>query len=299
MLHERTFVSLGRTRIQAVSKSRNPNPPNRGVNTNRDAVEVAPLLQAGIFFLIAYAISWTAWIILFAQHFSPFGGAGRKLYVIAVLAPHAAALVTTALGGGSAAIRGFYCRVRRRIPLRWAIAAICVPPFIYLIRDAIAVGFGLSHGAFFHSPPRSVTALIIGQLIVVVGEEPGWRGFALPRLIARFGAIVGTLTIGLAWTFWHLPLFIIPGTPQHETNLLAFALELIAWSMVITLIMMHVRGSVVPAMLFHASANVCAFTMWEPDAQLFALGPWIIAAGVAAWWIQSACRNSTAVHKML
>jgi hypothetical protein len=42
--------------------------------------------------------------------------------------------------------------------------------------------------------------------------------------------------------------------------------------MVITLVVMHARGSTVAAMFFHASANLCAFTMWEPDAQAFALG---------------------------
>jgi membrane protease YdiL (CAAX protease family) len=266
---------------------------------NRDLVGLAPLWRIAMFFLIAYAISWTAWITLFAQHFSPFAWPGRWLYLTAVLAPHGAAIVSTALECGRAELRAFYTRVMRQVPFRWAIVAICVPPLIYLIRDAIFVGFRLAHGAFFHSPPRTVTALILGQLVVVLGEEPGWRGYALPRLIAHFRPIVGTLLLGIAWAFWHLPLFMITGTPQYGTGLLPFALLLMAWSMVITLIMMHVRGSVVSAMLFHASANLCAFTMWEPDAQLFALGPWIITAGIAAWWIRSGKRSFTAAHTML
>ena len=259
-------------------------------SSDRDLVSIAPLSRIAMFFFIAYAISWTAWITLFAQHLSPFAWPGRWLYLTAVLAPHGAAVVSTAVEGGRAELRAFYRRVTRQVPFRWAIIAISVPPLIYLMRDAIFVGFRLSHGAFFHSPPRTVTALILGQLVVVLGEEPGWRGYALPRLIARFGPIVGTLILGIAWAFWHLPLFMIVGTPQYETGLLPFALLLMAWSMVVTLIMMHVRGSVVPAMLFHASANLCAFTMWEPNAQLFALGPWIIIAGIAAWRMQSATK---------
>jgi glycerol-3-phosphate acyltransferase PlsY len=58
---------------------------------------------------------------------------------------------------------------------------------------------------------------------------------------------------------------------------------LTAWSMVITLVVMRSRGSAVAAMLFHPSANVCAFTMWEPDAWVFALGPWVLAAAIASW----------------
>ena len=242
--------------------------------------------RIAMFFLIAYAISWTAWIALFAQHLSPFAWPGRWLYLTAVLAPHGAALMSAAVEGGGAELGAFYRRIVRRVPFRWVIITICVPLTIYLVRDAVSVGFHLPHDSFFHRPPRTVTALLLGQLAVVLGEEPGWRGFALPRLLGRFGPIVGTLILGIAWACWHLPLFIISGTPQYGTGFLAFALELMAWSMVMTLIMMHARGSVVAAMLFHASANVCAFTMWQPDAQLFALGPWVIAAGIAAWWMQ-------------
>jgi uncharacterized protein len=240
-----------------------------------------------MFFVIAYAISWTAWITVFARRFSPFVGAGRWLYVIAVLAPHGAALVSAAVEGGRAGLLEFYRRITRRVSYRWATVAICVPPIIYVIYDVIALGFGLPHSAFFHQPPRSVTALLLGQLVVVAGEEPGWRGFALPRLIARFGPIVGTLILGIAWAFWHLPLFMIVGTPQYGTSFIPFALMLIAWSMVITLVVMRAAGSVFPAMLFHASVNICAFTMWEPDAQLLVLGPWIGAAVIAGWRIHA------------
>jgi hypothetical protein len=62
-----------------------------------------------------------------------------------------------------------------------------------------------------------------------------------------------------------------------------FLVTLMAWSMVITLVVMNARGSVVAAMLFHASANLCAFTMLEPGAQVLALGPWVVAAAIASW----------------
>jgi len=64
-----------------------------------------------MFFLIAYAISWTAWTTLFAQHFSFLVGPGRWLYLTAVLAPHAAAVVSTAAQGGRGGLPAFYRRV--------------------------------------------------------------------------------------------------------------------------------------------------------------------------------------------
>src|SRR5438132_8507102 len=187
------------------------------------------------FFLIAYGISWTAWIILFAQRFSPLMGPGRWLYLTAVLAPHGAALRSTTVEGGRSGVRAFYSRVMRPLPFRSAIVTICVPPIMYLMRDAIFVVLRLSHGAFFHSPPRTVTALVFGQLAVVLGEEPGWRGFALPRLIHRLGPNAGTLILGIGWALWHLPLYVVAGTAQYRTPFTPFLVMLVAWSMVISL----------------------------------------------------------------
>jgi membrane protease YdiL (CAAX protease family) len=235
-----------------------------------------------MFFLIAYSISWTAWITLFARHLSHLVGVGLWLYLAAVLAPHGSAVVITAVERGCPGLRAFYRAVFRRVPFRWVIIAISVPPIVYLTRDTITIAFHLFHDSFLHRAPRTLAALIFGQLAVGLGEEPGWRGFALPRLIERLGPNVGTLILGIAWAFWHLPLFVVAGTPQYGTPFVPFLVMLTAWSMVITFVVMHARGSAVAAMLFHASANLCAFTMWEPDTQIFALGPWVVAAAIAS-----------------
>jgi membrane protease YdiL (CAAX protease family) len=44
-----------------------------------------------------------------------------------------------------------------------------------------------------------------------LGEEPGWRGYALPRLERALGPVRSSLVLGLLWTGWHLPLFLYPG----------------------------------------------------------------------------------------
>ncbi len=41
-------------------------------------------------------------------------------------------------------------------------------------------------------------------------DEPGWRGFALPRLQPQHDLLVGILILGILWGFWHLPLFLVP-----------------------------------------------------------------------------------------
>ena len=57
-----------------------------------------------------------------------------------------------------------------------------------------------------------IPLLIIGPL----SEELGWRGYALDRLQLKWSPIVSALIVGVAWSFWHLPLFFIVGTSQHE-----------------------------------------------------------------------------------
>lgn len=61
-------------------------------------------------------------------------------------------------------------------------------------------------------------------------------------LIERLGANVGNVILGIAWALWHLPLFVVLGTPQYGTPFMPFLVELTAWSMVITFVM-HARGS--------------------------------------------------------
>jgi uncharacterized protein len=240
-----------------------------------------------MFFVLVYSISWPLWIVLFVRHQSHLAGAGLWLYLFAVFAPHASAVLNTALGSGWHGLRTFYQRIFRPLPLGWAIVAIATPPLVNLLRDGFAVAFRFSHGAFFQHPPRTLAVLLLGQLAVVFGEEPGWRGFALPRLVQHIGPLLGTLFLGVGWAVWHLPLFLIRGTPQYGTGFIPFMLLLIAWSMVMTLVVIHARGSIIGAMLFHASANVCAFAMWEPGSSVFVLGPWAVVAGIAGWIVQS------------
>lgn len=236
-----------------------------------------------MFFALAYSISWTLWIVLFARHLSHLAGAGLLLYLFAVFAPHASAAINTAVEGGWGGLSAFYKMIFRPLPIRWVIVATAVPPLVYLLRDGLVVAFGFNHGAFFQRPPRTLAVLLLGQLAVVFGEEPGWRGFALPRLIKRTGPLVGTLLLGIGWTVWHLPLFLIRGTAQYGSGFMPFLVLLTAWSMVITLVVMRGRGSIIGAMLFHASANVCAFSMWEPKPVGLALAPWAVVAVIAAW----------------
>jgi len=113
-------------------------------------------------------------------------------------------------------------------------------------------------------PLSSVVPMIVMLTILAgMGEEFGWRGFALPRLQARHSALVSSLIIGLLWGMWHIPLFLIKGTIQYQWQLeagllpaiLGYTLFNIAWSIQYTWVFNNTRGSVLLAAVVHGAVN--------------------------------------------
>lgn len=86
-----------------------------------------------------------------------------------------------------------------------------------------------------------------------MGEELGWRGFALPRLQARMSALSASLILGLLWALWHLPLYLTAGHPLSEVFFGWFLLSILADAILFTWIFNNTRGSLLVVLLFHAS----------------------------------------------
>ena len=76
------------------------------------------------------------------------------------------------------------------------------------------------------------------------GEEIGWRGYALPRLAARFGFRRASLLLGLLWGVWQLPLFVIPGHANYGQSFWLFVFGSTALSVAMAWLFMNTRGSV-------------------------------------------------------
>jgi membrane protease YdiL (CAAX protease family) len=101
-----------------------------------------------------------------------------------------------------------------------------------------------------------------------LGEELGWRGFALPRLQQRRTALTSSIFLGLIWGLWHIPLYFVPGTGQHEIlrsgTSPGFAIGgFVGWtiglSVLFTWLFNKTRGSLIVVILFHAAINLAAF----------------------------------------
>lgn len=144
------------------------------------------------FFVLAYAISW--WAVPFGV-FLPFG-------------PLFAALGVTAIVDGKAGLRALRRQLLRRpTGPGWYLVAIGVP--VVVAATAVAVAGDLS--ALGKLAPWYLPALIFAVRLVnpldgPMGEELGWRGFALARLQANRSPFQATAILAVIVAGWHLPL---------------------------------------------------------------------------------------------
>ena len=116
-------------------------------------------------------------------------------------------------------------------------------------------------------------------LYIGLGEEIGWRGFALPRFQEILGSLGGSIANGVFWALWHLPLFFMPGSSQYGHSVLLFIYLLTCWSITMAVFVGKSQGSVIPAILFHVAVNFLAFAIFYPYKYFYLF--WGITAIIA------------------
>jgi membrane protease YdiL (CAAX protease family) len=207
------------------------------------AVREQPLVA---FFVLAYALSWWPSLIYLAT------GSGPP---ILGCGPFLAAVTVLALTTGRHGIRALFTSMLKwRVGLRWWMVAILAP----VVMTCIAAGLNIALGAPAPSaadlenwPSIFSTALVI-LLVPIAGgawEEPGWRGYALPRLLTGRSALDASLVLGALWALWHVPLFLTG--KQHWSDLVLVLLV----SVFVTWLFQNALYSVLVTMVFHATNN--------------------------------------------
>lgn len=104
-------------------------------------------------------------------------------------------------------------------------------------------------GLFIAQLGSLVPLIVIGPL----SEELGWRGYLLDRLQVRWSPLTASLLVGVTWGVWHLPLFLMQGTSQHELRIpfIGFLVGVTAVSILVTFFYNRGSGSLVTAVFFH------------------------------------------------
>ena len=105
-----------------------------------------------------------------------------------------------------------------------------------------------------------LTALVIA-LLSNPWEEVGWRGFALRKFQARYNAFIATLIVGLLWSLWHLPLFLIKGHPMSTIPVLPSLIGIITNAFIYTWLYNSSKGSLLIVSIFHVSLNTVGATL--------------------------------------
>ena len=141
---------------------------------------------------------------------------------------------------------------------------------------------------FSSSASTYLIALLMSIITGATGEELGWRGFALPRLQSKYGALSSSIIVGLIWAGWHIPYWPIPGwfPKMQSIPFLAFTLQSVAKSVIMTWIYNRTKGSVLLATLFHLVLNYSLFLGVLPSSPspiepiIISTITWLVFAGM-------------------
>lgn len=221
------------------------------------------------YFFLAYAITWALVSPLVASahglialHIPPLW------HALGALGPLLAALIVTAVTGGKLGLREYLGRITRwRVPPVWWCAALS--PLLLFAASALILSVTGRPWPDFGMVGRDwpITASWLAGIFYGFGEEPGWRGFALPHLQRRHNALSATAILTLFWAAWHAPFFFYR-FPFGPGALIGFLTGLFAGAIWLTCLYNGSGGSALLAVVFHASLNAVYQPMVASSAML-------------------------------
>lgn len=221
------------------------------------------------FFAIAYAVSW-AWAIPFAvtDQVVNRGDAWPTQYP-SLLGPAIAAFAVTTWEARRTGVRDLLARMLRwRVGLRWWLVALSPAGFLAVTLLAMAAaGQDLPSVADFGLFSGTPAAGLLGVFLLItfvgsLGEETGWRGYALPGLQRRHSPLASSLILAPLWFLWHLPQFFVIATYREfgPTEYVGMFLGLTAGTVVLTWLYNRSGGSVLLVIVWHGVYNFVGAT---------------------------------------
>lgn len=221
------------------------------------------------YFLLAFAGTWIVYlpILLSGRGLGLIELPDAAAFIIFILAtycgPFLAAFVITRVTDGPHGVRRLLRRmVQWRTGLRWYLLVLIGYPLVFGVPAVLMLGpAGLAAAAqnwpMFLS--GYLVAILTGFLLPTLGEETGWRGFALPRLQSMMGPLFGSLLLGVMHALWHLPAYFVKGlmsSGDFDPEVFAAnSLAMIAGTLVWTWLFNKADGSILFATYVHAASN--------------------------------------------
>ncbi len=235
----------------------------------RTSIKHHPLLT---YFGFTYLLTWLCWfaLVIFLPGGFQTGGttAGSShpsplylLFPLGNLVPSIIGIILTRIVAGRGSLRTLFGQVVRwRVNPGWYVVALFLAPLLTVGTLALSVALGGS------VPASSIAAIagsaLTGAILAPLGEELGWRGFALPRLQAQGSALGASIVLGLLWGIWHVPIWIW-GTTASPTlfipDLGLRVLTITAEAVLLTWVFNNTGGSLLLTILFHASITATSY----------------------------------------
>ncbi len=222
-----------------------------------------------VFFGITFAITWGFWIpaMLLGLRFD--SALGLAFLLLGLTGPGIAGVGLMYLLYDDGSRKDFWDRVTnpRRIRGRWYLAVLLYPPLTFAVAavmDIILGGRGYFVGGWVPqittNPAAFLPTLLFSSLPPIL-EELGWRGYALDQLQRTRSALAAGIVLGAVWAVWHLPLFFIGGTNQHDavgfltTRFWLFMIGVVALSVAFTWIHNGTGGTILASIMLHSWTN--------------------------------------------
>ncbi len=217
-----------------------------------------------IFFVLAYAITWGL-SALATQQILPWDVPPFLMTASSILlhyGPALAAIIMVSMEGGRSAVGALLGRLGQwRVGVRWYLFVFLFPLLVRLAAVGVDVLLGGQFPPFFSAGivPEGNPLLLLPVVFLAVffqaglAEEIGWRGYALPRLQQRYGALTSSLILGVIWTFWHYH-------PENFADIWPitgyYLFSVVGLTILMTWIQNNTRASLLLAVLFHTVSNV-------------------------------------------
>lgn len=207
------------------------------------------------FFLVGFGLPWLGWTT--RAVFDAQGALARALFYTGdfmAVAGFVATWVAAGKPGLVSLARRFFAI---RAPILWAVFALLIP----IVWNTLAtVAYGLTHDGVGRIEPAGLLGFFtVGTAIAAttgpIGEEAGWRGYFLPRLLTRYPPMVTCLVLGTIWSVWHYPIYYnaMFGT---VAGAIMFTIAVICFSVLLMVLWAFTNGSIFWAMVLHWSINV-------------------------------------------
>jgi membrane protease YdiL (CAAX protease family) len=209
------------------------------------------------FLVLTYGLSWALWIPIAIFRDAASGPYSSLALLIGSNIPSAVAIVLTLVGFGKGATRKLLGQLLIwRFGWRWYLVLLAPTALVVGTISLVAVTRG--------GPTATLAVPLLSAIITVafmtfpgsaLGEEIGWRGYALPRVQSRRTALTASLVIGSLHGLWHLPLW-LRGDADHRLSVYpAFLIQALALAVIYTWLYNSTKGSLLLVVLFHTATN--------------------------------------------